>query len=96
METPSRIQEMVVLKERRSMEELVFLKKDEAVCTSLLVAEKFGKRHTHVIRAIENLKNDSAQNWAQCFKESFKESILQSSLEVIELRKIMVGEKENE
>ncbi len=28
-----------------SMNELVYLKNDEAVCDSLQVAEKFGKRH---------------------------------------------------
>lgn len=38
------------------MEELVYLsKKDEAVCSSLQVAEKFGKRHDRVLRAIDNL-----------------------------------------
>lgn len=52
------------------MEELVFLKNGEVVCSSLEVAKRFEKRHTHVIRSIENLKNDSAQNWVQCFKES--------------------------
>lgn len=37
------------------MNELVYLKNDEAVCDSLQVAEKFGKRHDRVLRAIENL-----------------------------------------
>lgn len=38
------------------MEELVYLsKKDEAVCSSLQVAEKFGKRHDRVLRSIDNL-----------------------------------------
>lgn len=38
------------------MEELVYLsKRDEAVCSSLQVAEKFGKRHDRVLRAIDNL-----------------------------------------
>ena len=31
------------------MNELVYLKNDEAVCSSLLVAEKFEKRHADVI-----------------------------------------------
>lgn len=54
------------------MNELVYLKNDEAVCDSLQVAEKFEKRHADVIRAIENLiKNDSTQNCVQCFKQSF-------------------------
>lgn len=53
------------------MNELVYLKNDEAVCDSLLVAERFGKRHADVIRAIENLqKNDSTQNCVRCFKKS--------------------------
>jgi Rha family phage regulatory protein len=53
------------------MEELVYLKNDEAVCSSLQVAEKFGKRHADVMRSIENLvKNDSTQNCVQCFKKS--------------------------
>ena len=51
------------------MNELVYLKNDEAVCDSLRVAEKFGKRHADVVRAIENLiKNDSTQNCVKCFK----------------------------
>lgn len=42
------------------MNELVYLKNDEAVCSSLLVAEKFEKRHANVMRAIDSLvKNDS-------------------------------------
>lgn len=53
------------------MNELVYLKNDEAVCDSLRVAEKFGKRHADVIRAIDNLiQNDSTQNCVQCFKKS--------------------------
>ena len=51
------------------MNELVYLKNDEAVCSSLLVAEKFEKRHADVMRAIDNLvENDSTQNCVQCFK----------------------------
>ena len=37
------------------MTELVYLKNDEAVCDSLQVAEKFGKRHSNVVRTIETL-----------------------------------------
>lgn len=37
------------------MNELVYLKNDEAVCDSLQVAEKFGKRHDNVLQAIDNL-----------------------------------------
>ena len=35
------------------MNSLVVLKKDQVVCSSLQVAEHFGKRHDHVIRDIE-------------------------------------------
>jgi Rha family phage regulatory protein len=37
------------------LNELVYLKNDEAVCDSLQVAEKFRKNHYHVLRDIENL-----------------------------------------
>lgn len=44
------------------MEELVYLKNDEAVCSSLQVAEKFGKRHDRVLRAIDNLLESLPKN----------------------------------
>lgn len=37
------------------MNELVYLKNDEAVCDSLQIAEKFGKEHRNVLRAIDDL-----------------------------------------
>lgn len=37
------------------MDELVFLKNEDAMTDSLIVAEAFKKRHDHVVRAIENL-----------------------------------------
>lgn len=37
------------------MEELVYLKNDEAVCDSLQVAEKFHKNHQHVLESIDKL-----------------------------------------
>lgn len=37
------------------MNELVYLKNDEAVCDSLHVAEKFGKEHKNVLQSIDNL-----------------------------------------
>ena len=37
------------------MNELVTLRKEEAVTTSLMVAEMFHKSHQHVLRDIENL-----------------------------------------
>lgn len=50
------------------MNELVYLKNDEAVCDSLLVAEKFKKRHDNVMQAIRGLlKNEDTQ---QMFKLS--------------------------
>lgn len=55
------------------MNELVYLKNDEAVCDSLQVAEKFGKQHSKVIRAIENLLEGIAKNGEtpQMFWKSF-------------------------
>ena len=38
------------------MNELVYLKNDEAVCDNLQVAEKFGKRHDNVLQAIDGLR----------------------------------------
>ena len=37
------------------MNELVYLKNDEAVCDSLQVAEKFGKRHDKLIAEIRRM-----------------------------------------
>lgn len=52
------------------MNNLVEIINEEVVTTSKQVAEVFGKRHTHVLRDIENImKNDSTQNWAQYFIE---------------------------
>lgn len=58
------------------MGELVTVKSEEAVCSSLEVAEKFGKRHADVIRRIENLiADDLTQNCVQCFsKKSYTDS----------------------
>ena len=49
------------------MEELVIMQNQQAVTTSLKVAEVFGKQHSHVIRAIED-KIHSVQNWTQYHK----------------------------
>ena len=46
------------------MNELVIMKDQQAVTTSLQVAEVFGKNHKHVLDAIQN-KIDSAENSAQ-------------------------------
>ena len=51
------------------MNELVYLSKNEAVCNSLQVAEKFEKRHADVLEKIEKiLAEDSTENSVQCFK----------------------------
>ena len=44
------------------MNELVFMKNEEAVTDSLIVAELFEKRHADVIRAIENLEEGIRKN----------------------------------
>lgn len=57
------------------MNNLVIMKEQQAVTTSLQVAEGFDKRHTHVIEAIEN-KIYSAGNSAQ-YKDMFTEGSYQ-------------------
>lgn len=54
---------------------LVSLRHEEAVCTSLDVAEKFGKRHADVLEKIVLLiKNDSTENSVRCFwKSTYKD-----------------------
>lgn len=53
------------------MNDLVILKNNQAVCNSLEVAEKFRKRHTHVLQSIEKIIADSpAEKSARCFKKS--------------------------
>ena len=50
------------------MNNLVYLKNDEPVCSSLQVAEKFGKRHDNVMQSIRGLlKNEEAH---EMFKKS--------------------------
>lgn len=44
------------------MNELVYLKNDEAICDSVVVAEKFHKRHDRVLRAIDNLVETLPKN----------------------------------
>ena len=43
------------MKKGVQMNELVYLKNDEAACDSLQVAEKFGKEHKNVLQSIDNL-----------------------------------------
>ncbi len=42
----------------------------EVICDSLQLTKKFGKRHTNVLPAIDDLKKYSTQNWVQYFKLS--------------------------
>ncbi len=58
------------------MNELVYLKTEEAMTDSLTVAESFEKRHDVVLRKIESLiENDSTQNCGECFvKTWYKDS----------------------
>lgn len=44
------------------MEDLVFLKNEQALTDSLMVAEMFDKRHDHVLRAIDNLIESFPKN----------------------------------
>ena len=44
------------------MNELTIIKNDQAVTSSLIVAEQFGKRHDHVLRDIDDIKGVT-QNW---------------------------------
>lgn len=46
------------------MNELVYIDNNHALTTSLLVAEKFGKEHKHVLEAIRSLLNTKAENSA--------------------------------
>lgn len=52
------------------MNELVYLKNEQALTDSLTVAELFEKRHKHVLEKIEKILNDSAENSAQCFHKT--------------------------
>ena len=57
------------------MEELVYLKRDQALADSLKVAEMFEKRHDHVLAKIEKILTDSPENSGQCFlKTKYKDA----------------------
>lgn len=51
------------------MNELVIMKDQQAVTTSLQVAESFGKEHRAVLKAIDDLKEGLAQKYADLFYE---------------------------
>lgn len=52
------------------MNELVYLKNEQALTDSLMVAEMFGKRHDHVLVKIAKILNDSPENSGQCFHKT--------------------------
>ena len=52
------------------MNELVFLKNEQALADSLMVSEMFEKRHDHVLVKIEKILNDSPENSGQCFHKT--------------------------
>lgn len=54
---------------------MVYLKNDEAVCDSLQVAQRFGKRHDVVLRNIENAISDMDSETAKLW---FQKSIYKS------------------
>lgn len=49
------------------MNNLVIMKNQQAVTSSLLVAETFGKNHRDVLKSIDDLKEGVAQNYADLF-----------------------------
>jgi len=49
--------------------DLVIMKDQQAVTSSLQVAETFNKSHKHVLEAIDNLKEGVVENWADLFYE---------------------------
>ena len=61
-------------------DELVYLKNDEAVCDSLQVAQRFGKRHEKLIHEIERMygdligKLDVRNGGAKMFQKSLYEN----------------------
>ncbi len=52
------------------MNNLVIMKNQQAVTSSLQVAEVFDKNHQHVLRDIDNLK-EGVQNWTDLSTKMF-------------------------
>lgn len=52
------------------MNELTLIKNDQAVTSSLIVAERFEKRHDAILRDIDNILEGSPQNCGDLFQES--------------------------
>ena len=51
------------------MADLVIMKNEQAVTSSLQVAETFNKNHRDVLAAIDDLKEGVAENYADLFYE---------------------------
>lgn len=51
------------------MNDLVIMKNQQAVTSSLQVAKTFKKDHRHVLEAIDSIKKGVAENWADLFYE---------------------------
>lgn len=70
--------------EVRTITDLVFLKNDEAVCDSLQVAEKFGKRHQEILYTIEGRKcSCNGEGCNKCNNRGYQQlGLLQEDLEV--------------
>ena len=66
------------------MNEIVYNKNNQAITNSILVAEKFGKEHKHVLGAIRNLLDTRAENSA--FVENQE---LTSMFELVEIEQPM-------
>ena len=66
------------------MEELVMLKKEEVLCTSLDVAKRFRKRHQEILYAIEGRKcSCSGKGCKKCNGRGYQQlGILQEDLEI--------------
>ena len=56
------------------MKELVFLKNEQALTTSLKVAEEFNKRHDHILRDIEAQFGDLPEFGEMFHKENYSDS----------------------
>ncbi|MGH1869843.1 Rha family transcriptional regulator, partial [Enterococcus faecalis] len=51
------------------MADLVIMKNEQAVTSSLQIAETFNKNHRDVLAAIDDLKEGVAENYADLFYE---------------------------
>lgn len=71
------------------MNNLVYLKNDEPVCSSLQVAEKFGKRHDNVMQSIRGLlKNEGKDSTMHGAQTEEQQRSVMGLLETLEVGKI--------